>query len=371
MIELDHNAGMAIDTDVLGVLSKAYIDFGSNPSSPHSGGAGAKAALEKARRSILTGLKAERSHVLVFTSGVTEGLNMALHGSRWGRLLVSATEHLSVLKLAERVRRAGETQVVSLGVDQDGILNRDALARELELGSGLVVVQSANGDTGVLQPLSDIAKLVGEHGSWLLVDGTQIAAWGCQELGELKSVIFVFGGRKLGGPHSIGALLLPRELVPTWQPLIIGGGQEFGLRAGTPAVPEAVALAAACSMALARNPATRVEAMRNHFERSLHATVSGVRFYGRRSSRLPNTSAFVVDGVNAERLQRDLPEVLFGRGAACGTGVSQRSHVLSAMGAPHSDVHDLIRISLGPKSTLSDIDCAVELFARGVDAQRG
>ena len=371
MIDLDFNAGGAIDAEVLTVLVDAYREYGSNPASAHSQGARTKAALEDARRSILSVMNAGSSHTLVFTSGATEGLNMVMHGMRWGRLLVSSTEHLSLLKLAERSRRDGRIETTTIRVDRDGVLDGAQLERELGLGPALVVVQSANGDTGVLQPISDIAAIAGGQGCSLLVDGTQAAAWVSPDLSHSKNVILVLGGRKLGAPHSIGALVIPRDLLPLWRPLTIGGGHEFGVRAGTPAVPECVALAAACAMATEKSRASRVKSLRDRFEYLLVESISGVRFYGRAAKRLPNTCAFVVDGIDAERLQRDVPDLLFGRGAACSSGAHQRSHVLSAMGAPVSDLHDLVRVSLGPKVTLQDIEKAVSFFVRGVDAQRG
>jgi cysteine desulfurase len=335
----------------------AALDRLGNPSSIHRDGRAARAAQEEAREAIAGRFGGLPRH-LVFTSGGTEANALAIHGlGRGRRLLRGATEHAAV------IAAAGEAAVV-LPVDAEGVIDLDALAAALDAATGpaLVCVMLANNETGTIQPIAEIAAVCHARGARLHVDAVQAAGRTAVDMAALGADSLVLSGHKMGGPMGAGALLLAPEAAAHLLPLIAGGGQERGLRGGTPALPAIAGFAAAT---LDAQPADRARlvALRARIEAA--AVAAGARICGGGAPRLPNTTCLALPGVRSEAqvIALDLAGVSVSAGAACSSGKVARSHVLEAMGL--GDVAgQAIRVSLPWNATAED----VAAFARAYEA---
>ena len=343
-IYLDANASEPLRPQAAAAVAAALAITG-NPASIHGPGRAARRILEDARESLAAGLGA-RPRDVVFTSGATEANALALHALTEGRrVLVGASEHDSILAAAPGARR--------LPVDAEGIIRLEALAAALAAGPAFVAVMAANNETGTIQPLAEIAQLCTRHGAWLHVDAVQA-------LGRMALVpgahSLALSGHKLGGPQGAGALVLCAA-PPAPHPLLTGGGQERGWRAGTPALPAIAGLAAAAAAALAdlaRGTPARLGAWRALIEQA--ALAAGAEVVGAGALRLPNTSCLALPGVRADAqvMALDLAGVAVSAGAACSSGKITPSHVLAAMGlGPRAG--EAIRVSLPWNATEADI----------------
>jgi cysteine desulfurase len=335
----------------------AALDRLGNPSSIHRNGRAARAALEEAREAIASRFGGVPRQ-LVFTSGGTEANAFAIHGlGRGRRLLRSATEHAAV------IAAAGEASVV-LPVDAEGVIDLSALASALdaEPGPALVCLMFANNETGTIQPIAEVAALCHARGARLHVDAVQAAGRIAVDLVALGADSLVVSGHKIGGPMGAGALLLAPEAAADLLPLIAGGGQERGLRGGTPGLPAIAGFAAA---ALDAEPAdsARLAALRDQIEGM--AILAGARICGGGAPRLPNTTCLALPGVRSEAqvIALDLACVSVSAGAACSSGKVARSHVLEAMGLGEV-AGQAIRVSLPWNATAED----VAAFARAYEA---
>jgi cysteine desulfurase len=335
----------------------AALDRLGNPSSIHRDGRAARGALEEAREAIASRFGGLPRH-LVFTSGGTEANALAIHGlGRGRRLLRSATEHAAV------IAATGDAAIV-LPVDAEGVIDLGGLAAALdaEAGPALVCLMLANNETGTIQPIAEAAALCHARGALLHVDAVQAAGRITVDLTALGADSLVLSGHKVGGPMGAGALLLAPEAAADLFPLITGGGQERGLRGGTPALPAIAGFAAAT---LEADPADsyRLSALRDRIETA--AVAVGARICGGEASRLPNTTCLALPGVRSEAqvIALDLAGVSVSAGAACSSGKVARSHVLEAMGLGEV-AGQAIRVSLPWNATAED----VAAFARAYEA---
>lgn len=343
------------------VAMLAALELTGNPSSVHAEGRAARRAVEQARAQVATLVGADPAEV-TFTSGGTEANMLALSpgwsqapGAGFGRLLVSAIEHPSV---AQGGRFAPE-QVASLPVTGAGIVDLDALRAALRTGPALVSVMLANNETGILQPIREVADLVHEAGSLLHVDAVQAPGRIECNIKELKADLLTISAHKLGGPKGAGALVRRPDLHLT-QPLIRGGAQERGLRAGTEDVA-AIAGFGAAAQAAASGRAAEAASMRHlrdRLEAGLKAATPDVVIFGEGEDRLPNTTLFTHAGLRAETavIAFDLEAVALSSGSACSSGKVQPSQVLLAMGVEPSLARGAIRVSSGYATTEADID---------------
>jgi cysteine desulfurase len=313
----------------------AALDLTGNPSSVHAAGRAARRVLEAARERLAVRFGGSPAD-LVFTAGGTEANALAVHGLGQGRrVLVGATEHPAVLAAAPGAE--------VLPVRPDGTLDLDALAAALQRGGpALVCLMAANNETGVLHPIEAAASLCRAHGAWLHVDAVQAAGRVPVSLAALGAGSLAISGHKLGGPKGAGTLLLRPGL--ELAPIVAGGGQERGRRAGTEPLP-AIAGMAAAAEAAAPEAAARLAAIRDAIEAG--CVVQGAMVAGADAARLPNTTSLVLPGVPAETqvIALDLAGVRVSAGAACSSGKVARSHVLAAMGRGVAAGH-AIRVSL-------------------------
>lgn len=349
-IYLDH----AATTPVLPAARAAMVaalDLVGNPSSVHAGGRAANALLEGARDAVARFAGAPPEQI-VFTSGGTEALALAIHGARHPgplRLLASATEHSAVLN--------ARADVELLPVTPHGIIDLEALAAALAAGPALVAVQHGNNETGVVQPLPAVADLVHAHGGLLLADCVQSA--GKRPLPPADFI--ALSAHKLGGPPGVGALVVKNH--ETLHAVQRGGGQERGYRGGTHNLPGIAGFAAAVAAA---HDWTAVLARRERLDADLRS--AGAIIHGQAAPRLPHISSIGLPGVPAatQVMMLDLEGFMVSAGAACSSGKVKSSHVLAAMGLGTA-AGEAIRVSLSPATTDAEIDAfaaAWEAMAR-------
>lgn len=349
---LDH----AATTPLLPAARAALIDGvgrWANPSSPHAEGRAARAALEDARNRIKTALGWK--HELIFTSGATEAIRMVLTRHKADAVLVGATEH-------DAVHRASR-DAYFLPAQGDGTIATHALTGRLgALGAGrpLVVIQSANNETGVLQPLDQIVPLVHGKGGLVFADCAQSA--GKRPLPDADFI--AISAHKLGGPPGIGALLV-RDLAD----LAPEGGQEKGYRGGTENLPAALAFAAA--LEASTGWFKRAEDLRQHLDGAIEA--AGGQVVARRSDRIPTIAGYRMPGMaaSAQLIQFDLAGIAVSAGSACSSGTLKPSHVLAAMGWDEREAGEVIRVSFGPDTGRADVYRFVDQWKRLAQEAKG
>ncbi len=335
-IYLDHAATTPVLPAAIEAMLAALTAVG-NPASVHGAGRAANGLVERARDAI-AGFAGCAPDAVVFTSGGTEALALALHGSGSARCIVSAVEHSAVL--------ATRRNTILVPVGGDGVIDLVALAELLATGPALVGVQHANNETGVIQPIAEIAALVAAAGGLLLVDAVQSAG----KLPLPAADFVALSAHKLGGPAGVGALIVrnPATLTAVQR----GGGQERGLRGGTPNIPGIAGFAAA--VAEPRDWAA-VAMLRDRLEAAVLA--AGGIVHGATAPRLPNISSIGLPGVagGTQVMALDLAGFMVSAGAACSSGKVAVSHVLTAMGLGVA-AGEAIRVSLGPQTRVDDVD---------------
>jgi cysteine desulfurase len=367
---LDWNATAPLRREARAAVVAALDTLG-NPSSVHGEGRTARRLIELARQEVAALVGAESRNV-VFTSGATEANMLALtpayeasaeHPGRCGRLLVSAIEHPSVRSGG----RFPSVLVEEIGVTIDGIIDLSALERRLAALSQtppLVSVMAANNETGVIQPIAEVAAMVHAAGGLLHVDAVQVAGRIPSDIKAMGADLLSISGHKLGGPLGVGALVRRPGAPAITDPLIKGGGQERGSRAGTENVAGIAGFGAAAATAFETmgDDAQRMQALRDRLEAGLKR--GPVVVFGEGAERLPNTSLFAAPGLRAETalIKLDLAGFAVSSGSACSSGKVAASHVLAAMGVKPELASGAIRVSIGPTTTENEIDSFLEAW---------
>jgi cysteine desulfurase len=402
-IYLDHNATTPTRPEVVEAMARSGSAAYANPASQHRPGQQARRALEDAREAIAEILDADlappRRDRLIFTSGGTEANNLAVlgiaqaasasplplgeaqgvragdastcpltgerPGPRVARLVISAAEHPSVIEPAEHLLELG-WRVDTLGLTPQGVVRIDQLPLLLEEElPRLVSVQLANHETGVLQPVAEIAALCNRAGVPCHTDAVQVVGKLPVSFRQLGVSAMSISAHKFQGPPGIGALLL-RADVPLI-PLMFGGHQQEGLRPGTESVPLAVGMATALELWRKEQDeyARRLTLLRDRFEAGLRTALPNIVVHGIDVERLPQTSNIALPGIDGEvlRMALDLAGVACSVGAACSSGSTELSPTLRAMGLPNNLVASSLRFSLGATTTESEIDEAVRRIA--------
>jgi len=376
VIYLDSNATTPLRPEALEAMLPFLSERQGNPSSPHRAGHEARAAVEEARRRIAARLGFEPEEIVFCASG-TEADNLALRGvtralRKKGRHLVtSAIEHHAVLHTARDLERDG-WEVTSLPVGPDGAVRPEALAAALRDDTVLVTVMRANNDTGVVQPVAELAALCRERGVVFHTDAVQSAGKLAERPGDLGAGLVTVSAHKLYGPKGVAALCVRRGT--PLSPVTTGGGHERGLRAGTENVAGIVGFAAAVDLAFEALAADgpRLAALRDRLEARVLARVDGVRVNGAGAPRVPNTSSLSFRGVDGESivLGLDVRGICVSTGSACSTGDPEPSHVLLAMGLGPRAAQGSIRISLGRTTTEADVDATATALLETVTRLR-
>ncbi|ATP12371.1 cysteine desulfurase [Bartonella henselae] len=372
----DHNATTPLKKAAEVALLESLEIFG-NPSSVHTEGRAAKALLQKARRQIAKSLNANPDHV-VFTSGASEAAmtlltpfyNMGSSKVQFSHLYIGATEHPSV---AEGGRFPKEF-ISTIAVDQDGLIQQDKLLSLLSFhdktkGLPLVAIQAANGETGVMQQIKEIAAIVRNCGGTLIVDLTQYIDKNFVDVHQMEGDFFILSAHKIGGPKGIGAFVSCGNLLMPY-PLIVGGGQEKGLRGGTEALPLIAAFGAAMADCYNQEEIKQLLYLRHKLEDGIQKICHDVEIFGKKVQRLPNTTYFTVRNIKAETLQIsfDLAGFSVSAGSACSSGKVKQSRVLEAMG--YDVPNGAIRISTGRCTTSKDIDDFLLFFSQIINKKK-
>jgi cysteine desulfurase len=360
LVYLDHQATTPLDPQVFEAM-RPWLDgrrFGNPHSAGHRAGWSAAEAVEAASGEVAA-LIGARPAQIVFTSGATEANNLALLGaSREGEAVAtSAIEHPSVLDCLPELTRRGR-HTVMLPIDRYGRVDPARLAATLADGPALVSIIAANNETGVIQPLAEIAGLCREHGALLHTDAVQLLATAALDVATLGVDLLSLSGHKLYGPMGIGALYVGDGV--RVEPQLYGGGQQHGRRPGTLPVALCVGLGAACRLAQARREADaeRLRPLRERLFAALAAERPDIRRNSPRERGLPGCLNLTFPGVDAADMLLDLPELALSTGSACGSGRDGPSHVLLAIGLRPEDAYGSIRFGLGRGTTEDDVDFA-------------
>lgn len=347
---LDYNAGAPVRPEVVAAMAQALAEPG-NPSSVHGPGRRARARLEAARAAVAALVGAPSAGV-AFTSGGTEANNLILRGCGRTRLLVSAVEHASV--------REAAPGAALIPVDGDGVVDLDALERLLvaDDAPALVSVMLANNETGVMQPVAQVARLAHAHGALVHCDAAQGPGRVSLSLSDLNVDFLTLSAHKLGGPAGIGALVSANADFPL-APILLGGGQERRRRAGSENLAGIVGFGIAARLAAETGAAGGgTKELRDRLEAAVLARVAGAVVVGAAAARLCNTTCVALPGVpsQVQVMALDLAQVAVSAGSACSSGKVAESAVLRAMGLKPEIAGSAIRVSLGWGSTAEDVE---------------
>ncbi|MGH6835550.1 MAG: cysteine desulfurase family protein [Methylocella sp.] len=380
-VYLDHNATAPLHPSAREAMCAAF-DLCGNASSVHAEGRTARAIIEAARAEVAAFAGVAPKNV-VFTSGGTEALNLALTPhietpdeiGPFDLLVASAGEHPAVLA----GHRFASAQLELAGLTPRGMLNIQALGATLARASAaghriMLALQAANNETGVIQPVAAVAEMIHAAGGSLVCDAVQAVGRIDCDLGSLGADAIVISAHKFGGPKGAGALCFRSDSYHIREALLRGGGQERGLRAGTENIAGIAGMAAALAAAKVRlrQEAAVLSAWRDELEAEISRVAPGTVFFGAEAERLPNTSCFAVPGIEAHVLliALDLEGFAVSSGSACSSGKVKPSHVLRAMGVEPEVARGVIRVSLGWNSRREDCVSFVEALARTVRSIR-
>ncbi len=364
-IYLDHNATTPLREEVVEAMIRVLRDGYGNPSSTHTEGAGAKRAVDQAREQVASCVGAQ-SRDVVFTAGASEANNTVLMNFRGpGQIITSAVEHPSVVAPLAFLEANG-VPVVRLAVDADGLLDLAELEDALTRDSQLVSLIWANNETGVIQPMEQIASLVHARGIPLHVDATQAIGKAPVDLGTVPAEFLSSSAHKLNGPKGVGCLI--RSGGYACESLIRGGPQERGFRGGTENVASIVGYGVACELA-AKEQFERVplyRSLRDRLWRGIEANIPDIRRNGRADAVLVNTLNVEFCETQGEILLQslDLEGVAASAGAACHSGSITPSHVLTAMGRSPDEARGCLRLSVGHGVDDRQIDRVIALLTR-------
>jgi cysteine desulfurase len=368
-VYLDNNATTPVLPEVLEAMLPYLAENFGNASSIHQQGQQARAAVERARESVAKLLGCRAAEV-VFTSGGTEGDNLALSGVvRAGdHVITSAIEHSAVSKCCEYLQQS-ECTVTAVPVDGSGRVNPEDVRRALRPNTALISVMMANNETGVLQPVEEIGRIAAEADVWFHTDAVQAAGKTPIQVDRIGCDLLTVSGHKMHAPQGVGALYVRKGTL--LEPLLHGGRQERGRRAGTENVPGIVALGQAAELAragLEDGSVEQIRRWRDRFEKALLESVSAAGINGKSAPRVPNTSSIYFDFTEGEALliALDLKGVAASTGAACSSGVVEPSHVLTAMGLSGERARASLRFSLGKQNSADDIEHALSVLPDAV-----
>lgn len=376
IIYMDNNATTRVAPEVVEAMMPFFGGRYGNPSSIHGFGGTVRRAVERAREQVAA-LIGARPEEIVFTSSGSESDNMALkgfcreHGGK-ARIITSAVEHPAVRNTARFLRDGAGAQLTELAVDGCGMLAPDALDAH-DIGPGtLVSLMWANNETGVIFPIHEMAQKVKARGGMFHTDAVQAAGKVPINVQKAPVDMLALSGHKLHAPKGVGAAYFRAGTPVT--PLIHGGHQESGLRAGTENVPYIIGLGRACELAVERlaDENTRVRALRDRLERELLAKCAGAKLNGHPAERLPNTTNISFENIEGEAilLHLDFAGIAASSGSACTTGSLEPSHVMMAMGVPYNCAHSSTRFSLSAYNSDFDVNKVVSAMPGIVDKLR-
>ena len=364
-VYLDNNATTRVAPEVLEAMRPFCEELWGNPSSVHTFGGQVRKHIEHARERVAALIGADASEI-VFTSCGSESNNMAVRGKVEAggghpHIVTTRVEHPAVLAPCRHLESLGHP-LTELGVDSRGQLDLAQLQDAITRDTAIVSIMWANNETGVMFPIEQIAEIVKSAGCVFHTDAVQAVGKLPIDLGKLPIDMLSLSGHKLHAPKGVGALYIRKGT--RVNPLILGGHQEGGKRAGTENVPYIVGLGRACDLAAENmdDEMTRVTAMRDRLEAGILESCPDVRVNGDRDHRLPNTCNISFEYVEGEAILLSLDElgICASSGSACTSGSLEPSHVMRAMGVPFTAAHGSIRFSLSRYTTDADVDYVLD-----------
>ena len=368
-VYLDNNATTPLLPEVFEAMRPYFAEHFGNASSIHHHGQETRAAVERARESVAA-LLGSRSSEIVFTSGGTEGDNLAISGlARAGDHVISSTiEHHAVLNSCKHLEAIG-CEVTYVPVDGRGLVDPDDVRRALRPNTKLITIMMANNETGVLQSVEDFGKIAAEADVYFHTDAVQAAGKVPIEVKRIGCDLLSISGHKLHAPQGVGALYVGKGTI--LQPMFYGGSHERSRRAGTENVPGIIGLGKAAEIAreaLDRGDLAKMSAMRDRIEQTILSEVEATGVNGEGAPRVPNTTNIHFDYIEGEALviALDLKGLAVSTGAACSSGAIEPSHVLTAMGLPPEIARASLRFSLGKQNTQDDVQFALALVPQTV-----
>ncbi|MBK7257447.1 MAG: cysteine desulfurase [Ignavibacteriae bacterium] len=377
-IYLDNQAATRVDPRVLDAMLPWLTElYGNAASRSHAYGLTASAAVNIARGQVADLIGAHPEEI-IFTSGATESVNLAIKGAveaayqRSGggslHVVTAATEHRAVLDSCKRLERAG-ISVTVLPVDKKGRVSVKSLSAALQPDTVLASIMWANNEIGTIAPVAEIAALCNDQGVLFHSDATQAVGILPVDVSEIPVDLLSFSAHKMYGPQGAGALYV-RHRVPAIQiaAQIDGGGHERGLRSGTLNVPAIVGFGKAAEICIAERAtdAWRIGELRNALVAGLREALPGLKENGDVTNRLPHNASITFPGIQADRIMRAMPGLAVSSGAACSSAQPGPSHVLRALGLPAADASATIRFSPGRFTTDDDIASAVHIVAETI-----
>lgn len=350
--------------------------YGNASSKTHRFGWTAEAAVENARQQVASAIHAEAEEI-IFTSGATESINIALRGVfnayrlKGNHIITCKTEHKAVLDTCKDLEKNG-AELTYLNVNHEGLIDVEELRSAITSKTILVAIMSANNETGVLQPTETIGSICKENGAIFFSDTTQSIGKVAVDVNEMQAGLICISAHKIYGPKGAGALYIrrkkPRIIL---KPLLTGGGQEKELRPGTLNVPGIVGLGEACELAVNNlwDDAQLTSLLRTTLEQTLEKQLEIV-INGNIKHRLPNTTNICFNGIDSGALIKELPQLAFSTGSACTSALMEPSHVLRAMGNNDDHIHSSVRFSLGRHTTKEEINTAISAIVNAVNKNK-
>ncbi|QDL08399.1 cysteine desulfurase NifS [Brasilonema octagenarum UFV-E1] len=374
-IYLDNNATTKVDPAIVEAMLPYFSDYYGNPSSMHTFGGQVGKAVRLAREQVAALLGAEESEI-IFTSGGTEGDNAAIRAALLAQpqkrhIITTQVEHPAVLNVCQQLETQGYS-VTYLSVNRQGQLDLNELEASLTGNTALVTIMYANNETGTVFPIEQIGLRVKESGALFHVDAVQAVGKIPMNMKTSTIDMLTLSGHKMHAPKGIGALYLRRGV--RFRPMIIGGGQQRGRRAGTENVPGVVALGKAAELELLHleEATAREKQLRDRLEQTLINTIPNCEVNGDPANRLPNTTNIGFKYIEGEAILLHLNKhnICASSGSACSSGSLEPSHVLRAMGLPYTILHGSIRFSLCRYTTEAEIDAVLAIMPDIVERLR-
>jgi cysteine desulfurase len=377
MIYLDNNATTKIDPKVLEVMLPFLTDNFANASSTHSFGLGANDAVKNARQQV-SNLIGAQPHEIVFTSGATEAINLAIkgvaenYGSKGKHIITVQTEHSAVLDVCKYLETKG-FEVTFLPVQSDGMLDLDLFKSSLRDDTILVSVMLVNNELGTIQPISEIARLTHEAGALFMTDGTQAVGKLPINVEEMGIDLMTMSAHKFYGPKGVGALFVKqrRSKIIKIGALLHGGGHEGGKRSGTLNVAGIVSMGKAAELCQQQMKADtqRIGKLRDELEKAL-LQIPDTSVNGNVENRLYNTTNIRFKGCDSDALIIGLQDIAISNGSACTSTSVDPSHVLMALGMTETEAFSCIRFSLGRFNQAEEVPVVVEAVRKVVEGLR-
>ena len=368
-VYMDANATTPLLPEVFEAMRPYFIERFGNASSVHSFGQRARGGVEQARMSVAALLHCRPAEI-VFTSGGTESDNLALFGATKAgdHVITTSVEHHAVIHAAEHLALCGR-EVTVLPVDANGIVDPDDVRRALRPNTRLISVIMANNETGVIQPIEEVAAIAAEAGAQFHTDAVQAAGKLPLDVEKIGCHLLSISGHKMHAPQGTGVLFVRKDT--KIEPLFHGGTHERQRRAGTENLAGIVALGKAAEIArigIENGQAQQMGDLRDRMEREILARVADAGAHAANASRVPNTTNLWFDHLEGEALviSLDLKGLAVSGGSACASGASEPSHVLTAMHVPTARARASLRFSLSKLTTAEDVDFAIEIVPQAI-----